>query len=73
MCLSVLEKFNEYKSYNIQSLAKTDEEINDEKNKLIKLEDEQKNKKKKKEEEDKDKELDNKIEAPNDDEDIDLI
>ena len=73
MCLSVLEKFGEYKSYNIQSLAKTDEEINDEKNKLISLEEEQKNKKKKKEEENNDKELDNKIEVPNDDEDIDLI
>ena len=73
MCLSVLEKFSEYKSYNIQSLAKTDEEINDEKNKLISLEEEQKNKKKKKEEENNDKELDNKIEVPNDDEDIDLI
>ena len=73
MCLSVLEKFSEYKSYNIQSLAKTNEEINDEKNKLISLEEEQKNKKKKKEEENNDKELDNKIEVPNDDEDIDLI
>ena len=73
MCLSVLEKFSEYKSYNIQSLAKTDEEINDEKNKLISLEEEQKNKKKKKEEENNDKEFDNKIEVPNDDEDIDLI
>ncbi len=73
MCLSVLEKFSEYKSYNIQSLAKTDEEINDEKNKLISLEEEQKNKKKKKEEENNYKELDNKIEVPNDDEDIDLI
>ena len=73
MCLSVLEKFGEYKSYNIQSLAKTDEEINDEKNKLISLEEEQKNKKKKKEEENNYKELDNKIEVPNDDEDIDLI
>ena len=28
MCLSVLEKFAEYKSYNIHSLAKTDEELN---------------------------------------------
>ena len=73
MCLSVLEKFSEYKSYNIQSLAKTDEEINNEKNKLISLEEEQKNKKKKKEEENKNKDFDNKIEAPNDDEDIDLI
>ena len=73
MCLSVLEKFSEYKSYNIQSLAKTDGEINDEKNKLISLEEEQKNKKKKKEEENNYKELDNKIEVPNDDEDIDLI
>ena len=75
MCLSVLEKFSQYKAYNIQSLAKTEEEINIEKNQLIKLEEEQKNKKRKKDEEDKDKEqdLENKIEAPNDDEDIDLI
>jgi hypothetical protein len=51
MCLSVLEKFSEYKSYNIQSLAKTEEEINNEKNKLMKLQDEQKAEKKKKVEE----------------------
>ena len=77
MCLSVLEKFSEYKSYNIQSLAKTEEEINNEKNKLMKLQDEQKAEKKKKVEEniknDKNNELDNKIEVPNDDEEIDII
>ena len=47
MCLSVLEKFSEYKSYNIQSLAKTEEEIINEKNKLIKYQEEQKIRKKK--------------------------
>ena len=73
MCLSVLEKFSEYKYYNIQSLAKTEEEINNERNKLIKLQEEHKNEKKKKEEKNKNEELDNKIEAPNDDEEIDLI
>ena len=73
MCLSVLEKFSEYKYYNIQSLAKTEEEINNERNKLIKLQEEHKNEKEKKEEKNKNEELDNKIEAPNDDEEIDLI
>ena len=73
MCLSVLEKFSEYKYYNIQSLAKTEEEINNERNKLIKLQEEHKNEKEKKEEKKKNEELDNKIEAPNDDEEIDLI
>lgn len=73
MCLSVLEKFSEYKSYNIQSLAKTEEEINNEKNKLMKLKDEQKIKEEKKEEKNKNTELDNKIEVPNDDEEIDII
>ena len=73
ICLSVLEKFSEYKSYNIQSLAKTEEEIINEKNKLIKYQEEQKNKKEKKEEENKYNKLDNIIEAPKEDEDIDLI
>ena len=73
MCLSVLEKFSEYKSYNIQSLAKTEEEIINEKNKLIKFQEEQKNKKEKKEEENKYNKLDKIIEAPKEDEDIDLI
>ncbi len=73
MCLSILEKFNEYKSYNIQSLAKTEEEINNEKNKLMKLQDEQKVKEEKKEEQNKKIEFDNKIEVPNDDEEIDII
>ena len=73
MCLSVLEKFSEYKSYNIQSLAKTEEEIINEKNKLIKYQEEQKNKKEKKEEENKYNKLDKIIEAPKEDEDIDLI
>jgi len=73
MCLSVLEKFSEYKSYNIQSLAKTEEEIINEKNKLIKFQEEQKNKKEKKEEENKYNKLDNIIDAPKEDEDIDLI
>ena len=73
MCLSVLEKFSEYKYYNIQSLAKTEEEIINEKNKLIKYQEEQKNKKEKKEEENKYNKLDKIIEAPKEDEDIDLI
>ena len=73
MCLSVLEKFSEYKSYNIQSLAKTEEEMINEKNQLIKFQEEQKNKKEKKEEENKYNKLDKIIEAPKEDEDIDLI
>ena len=73
MCLSVLEKFSEYKSYNIQSLAKTEEEIINEKNKLIKYQEEQKKKKEKKEEENKYNKLDKIIDAPKEDEDIDLI
>ena len=73
MCLSVLEKFSEYKSYNLQSLAKTEEEINSEKNKLMKLQDKQKNEEEKKEKNIKNIELDNKIEVPNDDEEIDII
>ena len=74
MCLSVLEKFNEFKSYNIQSLSKTDEEINNEKNKLMKLQEKHKiDKEKKNEINNKNKELDNNIEVPNDDEEIDLI
>ena len=47
MCLSVLEKFSEYKSYNIQSLVKTEEEIKNEKNKLIKLNEQKKDKEEK--------------------------
>ena len=77
MCLSVLEKFSEYKSYNIQSLAKTEEEIKNEKNKLIKLSEQKKDKEEK---EEKEKSLINinnnihdKIEVPNDDDEIDLI
>ena len=77
MCLSVLEKFSEYKSYNIQSLAKTEEEIKNEKNKLIKLNEQKKDEEEK---EEKEKSLINinnnihdKIEVPNDDDEIDLI
>ena len=73
MCLSVLEKFSEYKSYNLQSLAKTEEEIKSEKNKLMKLQDKPKNEEEKKEKNIKNIELDNKIEVPNDDEEIDII
>ena len=73
MCLSVLEKFSEYKSYNLQSLAKTEEEINSEKNKLMKLQDKPKNEEEKREKNIKNNELDNKIEVPNDDEEIDII
>jgi len=73
MCLSVLEKFSEYKSYNLQSLAKTEEEINHEKNKLMKLQDKAKIEEEKKEKNIKNNEQDNKIEVPNDDEEIDII
>lgn len=72
MCLSVLEKFAEYKSYNIQNLAKTEEELNNEKNKLMKIQNE--NKKKDKEEKDnKINPKDNEIEVPKEDDEIDLI
>ena len=73
MCLSVLEKFSEYKSYNLQSLAKTEEEINHEKNKLMKLQDKAKIEEEKKGKNIKNNEQDNKIEVPNDDEEIDII
>ena len=69
MCLSVLEKFYEYKCYNIQSLAKTEEELNNEKNKLMKLQNEHKK-------DDKNNKVnieDNEIELPKDDDEIDLI
>ena len=76
MCLSVLEKFAEYKSYNIQSLAKTEEELNNEKNKLMKMQNE--HKKEEKSENENNKKIrvdpkDNEIELPKDDEEIDLI
>jgi len=72
MCLSVLEKFTEYKSYNIQSLAKTEEELNNEKNKLMKLQ----NESKKTDNNDENKKIDpkdNEIELPKDEDEIDLI
>ncbi len=71
MCLSVLEKFTEYKSYNIQSLAKTEEELNNEKNKLMKLQNESK-----KTDNNENKKIDpkdNEIELPKDEDEIDLI
>ena len=80
MCLSVLEKFAEYKSYNIHSLAKTDEELNNEKKKLMKLQNESKEKKEnketkksKEEKEDKNISKNDEIELPKDDDEIDLI
>lgn len=57
MCLSVLEKFSYYKSYNIQSLAKSEEELMNERNKLMKLQ--QENTKKYSSEINKDKNNDN--------------
>ena len=83
MCLSVLEKFAEYKSYNIHSLAKTDEELNNEKTKLMKLQNESKTKKEntktekakeeKEEKEEKNISKNDEIELPKDDDEIDLI
>ena len=76
MCLSVLEKFTEYKSYNIQSLSKTEEELNNEKNKLMKLQNEHTEKKKNvhnDENKNKINPKDNEIELPKDDDEIDLI
>ena len=83
MCLSVLEKFAEYKSYNIHSLSKTEEELNNEKNKLMKLQNESKEKKEikenketiksKEEKEDKNISKNDEIEIPKEDDEIDLI
>ena len=73
LCLSVLEKFAEYKSYNLQSLAKTEEELNNEKNILIKKQIESKKKENNNENENKIEPKDNEIELPRDDEEIDLI
>ena len=44
-CLSILEKYFEFKCYNIQNIVKTEEEKIKEKEKLIKLQNESKNKK----------------------------
>ena len=73
MCLSILEKFSEYKSYNLQSLAKTEEELNNEKNKLMKLQNESKKNEKNEEKDKKVDEKDNEIELPKDDDEFDLI
>ena len=40
LCLSILEKYSEYKNYNIQSLSKSEEELNKEREKLIKIQQE---------------------------------
>lgn len=37
LCLSVLEKYQEYRCYNIQALSKTEEELKKEKEKLIQM------------------------------------
>lgn len=71
MCLSILENFAEYKCYNIQSLAKTEEELNNEKNKLMKLQNE--SKKNDNININKNEQKDNEIEIPKDDDEIDLI
>ena len=73
MCLSVLENFAEYKSYNLQSLAKTEEELNNEKNKLIKMQNESKKKDNNNENGNKIGQKDDEIEIPKDDDEIDLI
>ena len=76
MCLSILENFSEYKSYNIQSLAKTEEELNNEKNKLKKLQNESKKDDSNNInnfEKNKIDPKDNEIELPKDDDEIDLI
>ena len=70
MCISVLEKFAEYKAYNLQSLAKTEDELNFEKNKLIKMQNEKKDNNKEKE---KIFPKDNQIELPKEDDEIELI
>ena len=73
MCLSVLENFAEYKSYNLQSLAKTEEELNNEKNKLIKMQNESKKKDNNNENGNKIGQKEYEIEIPKDDDEIDLI
>ena len=82
LCLSILEKYSQYRNYNIQSLCKSDEERNKEREYLIKIqqeklkEKENKIKKKENEEEKKEENLeDNKKEGENENEseEIDLI
>ena len=78
LCLSILEKYSQYRNYNIQSLCKSDEERNKEREYLIKIQQEKlkekENKIKKKENEEEKKE-DNKKEGENENEseEIDLI
>ena len=82
LCLSILEKYSQYRNYNIQSLCKSDEERNKEREYLIKIqqeklkEKENKIKKKENEEEKQEENLeDNKKEGENENEseEIDLI
>ena len=82
LCLSILEKYSQYRNYNIQSLCKSDEERNKEREYLIKIQQEKlkekENKIKKKENEEEKKEenlVDNKKEGENENEseEIDLI
>ena len=82
LCLSILEKYSEYKNYNIQSLSKSEEELNKEREKLIKIQQEKLkekemkkiNEKDKKEEEKKEeKEKEKEEEEEEKEEEIDLI
>ena len=65
LCLSILEKYSEYRYYNIQSLCKSDEERNKERENLIKIQQEklkEKENKIKKEKEKEENEKEKKIE-----------
>ena len=87
LCLSILEKYSEYKNYNIQSLSKSEEELNKEREKLIKIqqeklkekemkkinENEKKEKDKKEEEKKEEKEKEKEEEEEEKEEEIDLI
>ena len=87
LCLSILEKYSEYKNYNIQSLSKSEEELNKEREKLIKIqqeklkekemkkinENEKKENDKKEEEKKEEKEKEKEEEEEEEEEEIDLI
>ena len=80
LCLSILEKYSEYKNYNIQSLSKSEEELNKEREKLIKIQQEKLKEKemkkineKDKKEEEKKEEKEKEEEEEEKEEEIDLI
>ncbi len=87
LCLSILEKYSEYKNYNIQSLSKSEEELNKEREKLIKIqqeklkekemikinENEKKENEKKEEDKKEEKEKEKEEEEEEEEEEIDLI